>query len=86
MKRREILQRRRYAACPKATLARTDLTASAKVVYTTLIGQLFSEEADRAELSTVDIAAKAGIGQRTVRQALRDLEAAGLIAPRCRPR
>ena len=80
MKRREILQRRRYAACPKATLARTDLTASAKVVYTTLIGQLFSEEADRAELSTVDIAAKAGIGQRTVRQALRDLEAAGLIA------
>ena len=80
MKRREILQRRRYAAVPKATLARTDLSASAKVVYTILIGQLFSEEADKTELSTADIAAKAGLSQRTVRGALRDLEAIELIA------
>ena len=80
MKRREILQRRRYAAVPKATLARTDLSASAKLVYTILIGQLFSEEADKTELSTADIAAKAGLSQRTVRGALRDLEAIELIA------
>lgn len=80
MNRREILQRRHYAAVPKATLARVDLTASTKIVYTTLIGELFSDQADSTELSTADIAAKSGLGQRTVRGALRDLETAGLIA------
>ena len=80
MKRREILQRRKYAAVPKRILARRDLTPSDKVIYTTLIGQLFSDEADTVELSTADLAAKAGLSQRTVRGALRDLEATGLIA------
>ena len=80
MNRREILQRRKYAAIPKATLARGDLTPAGKIVYTCLIGELFSDVADRAELSTADIAAGTALSRRTVRAAIRDLEAAGLVA------
>ena len=85
MKRREILTRRQYAAIPKATLARTDLTASAKIVYASLIGHLFSDEADRAYPSTATLAQTAGIGRRTVIRALADLQTAGLITANTHP-
>ena len=85
MKRREILQPRHYAAVPKATLARTGLTASAKVVYATLLGHLFSDEADTAHPSTAKIAQEAGMGRRTVIRALAGLQATGLIATNHHP-
>ncbi len=85
MNRRDILRPRQYAAIPKATLARTDLTASAKIVYTSLIGHLFSDAADRAYPSTTTLANTAGIGRRTVIRALSDLQAAGLIEAHSRP-
>jgi hypothetical protein len=85
MNRRDILQRRHYAAVPKATLARTDLTAAAKVVYTSLIGHLFSDDADQASPSTAALARTSGLGRRTVVRALCDLQAASLIAAVARP-
>ena len=82
MNRREILQRRKYAAIPKATLARGDLTAATKIVYTGLIGQLFSDDADEVHITVARITELTGVGPRTVKRALAALAGAGLLAVR----
>ena len=81
LRREDLFQAGRYESLPGDVMRRTDLSATAKLVYAAMAGHLFNGDV-WVWPSVRRLGELTGSGRTAVRDALAQLEAAGLLAVR----